>query len=153
MRTAVKKIPVPTGNEALILLAIHQGLVHPCFTEDIFEEYAAVLARPKFAFPPDEIAAALAMFHNQGELFQPEVSGPVSSDPADTKFLHCAQAAQADYIVTGNKRDFPDAPYGVTRVVVLTNCWIRLRSRCERSIDAASDKSGQGQTLPDERCP
>jgi hypothetical protein len=28
-----------------------------------------------------------------------------------------AEAAQADYIVTGNKRDFPDASYGVTRVV------------------------------------
>jgi len=28
-----------------------------------------------------------------------------------------AQAAQADYIVTGNKRDFPEASYGVTRVV------------------------------------
>jgi hypothetical protein len=35
----------PTGNEALLLLAIHHGLVHPCFTEDIIEEYAAVLAR------------------------------------------------------------------------------------------------------------
>ena len=91
--------------------------MHPCFTEDIIEEYAAVLARLKFSFPPDEIAAALAMFHNQGELSQPDVSGSVSSDPADAKFLHCAQAAQADYIVTGNKRDFPDAPYGVTRVV------------------------------------
>jgi hypothetical protein len=59
----------PAGNEALILLASHQGLVHPCFSEDILEEYAAVLARAKFAFPPDEIAAVLAMFHNQGELF------------------------------------------------------------------------------------
>jgi predicted nucleic acid-binding protein len=49
----------------------------------------------------------LAMFHNQGELFQPDVSGPVSSDPADTKFLHCAQAAQADYIVTGNVSSYP----------------------------------------------
>jgi predicted nucleic acid-binding protein len=68
----------------------------PVFSEDIIEEYAAVLARTKFAFPPDEIAAVLAMFHNQGELFQPDVSGPVSSDPSDTKFLHCAQAAQAD---------------------------------------------------------
>jgi putative PIN family toxin of toxin-antitoxin system len=38
----------PAGNEALILLAIHQGLMHPCFSEDILEEYAAVLARPKF---------------------------------------------------------------------------------------------------------
>jgi predicted nucleic acid-binding protein len=33
----------------LILLAIDQGPVHPCFSEDILEEYAAVLARAKFA--------------------------------------------------------------------------------------------------------
>jgi predicted nucleic acid-binding protein len=44
-------------------------------------------------------------------------AGPVSSDPADTKFLHGAHTGQADYIVTGNKRDFPDAPYGLTRVL------------------------------------
>jgi hypothetical protein len=52
-----------------------------------------VLARPKFAFPPDEIAAVLAMFRDQGELFLPEVSAAVSSDPGDTKFLQCAEAA------------------------------------------------------------
>ncbi|HYW63992.1 MAG TPA: PIN domain-containing protein, partial [Bradyrhizobium sp.] len=50
-------------------------------------------------------------------VLQPDASTSVSTDPADTKFLQCAEAAQADYIVTGNKRDFPDAPYGVTRVV------------------------------------
>jgi len=27
----------PAGNEALILPAIHQGLVHPCFSRDIIE--------------------------------------------------------------------------------------------------------------------
>jgi putative PIN family toxin of toxin-antitoxin system len=68
----------PTGNEALILLAIHQGLVHPCFSEEILKEYAAVLARPKFAFPSDEIAAVLAMFRSQGELFLPEASAATS---------------------------------------------------------------------------
>jgi hypothetical protein len=39
------------GNEALILLAVHQGLVHPYFSEEILVEYAAVLARPKFLIP------------------------------------------------------------------------------------------------------
>jgi uncharacterized protein len=107
----------PAGNEALILLAINQGLVRPCFSEEILEEYAAVLARPKFAFPPDEIEAVLAMFRSKGECFLPDVSAAISADPADTKFLHCAQAAQADYLVTGNKRDFPSASYGPTRVV------------------------------------
>jgi putative PIN family toxin of toxin-antitoxin system len=42
----------PAGNEALILLAINQGLVRPCCSEDILEEYAVVLAQPKFAVPP-----------------------------------------------------------------------------------------------------
>lgn len=107
----------PTGNEALILLAIHQDLVHPCFSEEILDEYAAVLARPKFAFPPDEIAAVLAMFRRQGELFHPAASTAVSADPADTKFLQCAAAARADYIVTGNKRHFPAESCGATRIV------------------------------------
>jgi uncharacterized protein len=113
----VSGLLTPAGNEALILLAIHQGLVHACFSEEMLEEYAAVLARPKFAFPPDEIAAVLAMFRSRGELLQPDASTAVSTDPADTKFLQCAETAQADYIVTGNKRHFPAESYGVTRVV------------------------------------
>ena len=112
----------PRGNEALILLAIHQGLVHPCFSEEMLEEYAAVLARPKFAFPPDEIppgeiAAVLAMFRQQGELYHPTASLAASVDPGDTKFLQCAEAARADYIVTGNKRHFPESADGVTSIV------------------------------------
>jgi putative PIN family toxin of toxin-antitoxin system len=105
------------GNETLILLAIHQGLLHPCFSEEILDEYAAIPARPKFAFPRDEIAAVLAMIRRPGELFAPQSSAVASSDPGDTKFLQCAEAAQADYIVTGNKRDFPESAYGGTRIV------------------------------------
>jgi putative PIN family toxin of toxin-antitoxin system len=52
----------PSGNEALILLAIHHGLVRPCCSEDILEEYAAVLARPKFAFPPEDIVRTATCF-------------------------------------------------------------------------------------------
>ena len=107
----------PAGNEALIVLAIHQGFIRPCLSEPIIAEYAAVLARPKFAFPPEEIEAVLAMLQGKGEIFRPKESPVFSPDPADTKFLHCAQAARADFIVTGNKRDFPDGPYGPTRVV------------------------------------
>jgi len=107
----------PVGNEALILLAVHQGLVRPCFSEEILEEYAGVLARPKFAFPADEIEALLTMFRSQGELVVAKASAAISVDPGDTKFLQCAETAQADYLVTGNRRHFPEASYGVTRVV------------------------------------
>ena len=107
----------PSGNEALIVLAIHHRLVRPCFSEEIIEEYAAVLARPKFAFPAEEIAALMAMLRRNGELYEPTGSAAASPDPTDTKFLQCANAAQADFIITGNKRHFPQASYGPTRVV------------------------------------
>jgi putative PIN family toxin of toxin-antitoxin system len=107
----------PAANEALILLAIHQGLCGPASRRTSSRNYPSVLARPKFAFPTDEIETVLAMFRSQGELFLPDASAAASSDPADTKFLHCAQAAQADYLVTGNKRDFPQTSYGPTRVM------------------------------------
>ncbi len=105
------------GNEALVLLAVHQGLVRPCLSADILAEYAGVLARPKFSFAPDHVAALLAVFSEKGDVVQTMVFGTESPDPGDTKILYCAQAAQADFIVTGNKRHFPDAPYGPTRVV------------------------------------
>ena len=31
----------------------------------------------------------------------------VAGDPGDNKFLECAEAARADYLVTGNQRHFP----------------------------------------------
>lgn len=62
----------PARNEALIVLAVHHGLVRPCVSAAVMEEYAEVLARPKFAFPPDEIAAMIATFHDRGELVAPQ---------------------------------------------------------------------------------
>jgi putative PIN family toxin of toxin-antitoxin system len=107
----------PNGNEALVLLAVRQGLLHPCFSDDILAEYSGVLARPKFAFPADEIAALLATLRAKGELILPQPSAVASPDPADTKFAECAIAGDAEFIVTGNKRHFPEPYYGPARVV------------------------------------
>jgi predicted nucleic acid-binding protein len=34
----VSSLLSPAGNEALIILAIHQGLVRPCFPDDVLEQ-------------------------------------------------------------------------------------------------------------------
>jgi putative PIN family toxin of toxin-antitoxin system len=107
----------PAGNEALILLAIHQGLIHPCFSELMMEEYADVLARRKFGFAAGEIAAALRMFHERGELVVPTGIAPVLPDRDDVAFLHCAVTIGAEFLVTGNKRHFPPEVCGNVRVV------------------------------------
>ena len=113
----VSGLLAPAGNEALIILAIHQGLIRPCFSEEIMQEYAAVLARPKFGFEPDEIAAALAMFRDNGELVAPRASARNLPDLDDVIFVDCAEATQAEYLVTGNKRHFPPEACGTVRVV------------------------------------
>jgi hypothetical protein len=51
------------------------------------------------------------------EAFNPRTAPMPSPDPGDTKVLQCADAAQADFIVTGNGRHFPFAPYGVAQVI------------------------------------
>ena len=107
----------PAGNEALIILAVQQGLVRSCVSTAVIEEYAEVLARPKFAFPPDEVAAVIAMFREKGDLVAPEGPTPTLPDPDDAKFLHCADAGRAEYLVTGNRRHFPQEACGSVRVV------------------------------------
>jgi uncharacterized protein len=108
----------PMGNEALLLLAVRQGLVKPFFSEEILQEYAEVSARPKFAFPADEIEALIELLRSQGEeVHDPEPFDSRLPDPGDEKFLACAKAAGVDFIVTGNKRHFPPRSCGTIRVV------------------------------------
>jgi len=68
----------PSGNEALLLLAVHQGLVRPCLSEEIIEEYAGVLRRRKFRFPRQQVEALVATLRSRGELFQPKASVAIS---------------------------------------------------------------------------
>ena len=86
-----------------------------------------MLARPKFAFEPDAIASALAMFRARGELAAPKGPAPALPDPGDAKFLHCTEAAGAEYLVTGNKRHFPARSGRITRVVNAGELLDRIR--------------------------
>jgi uncharacterized protein len=83
----------------------------------MLEEYSEVLARPKFAFSPDEISDLIELLHRQGDLVRPAPLSGMSPDPKDDKFMACALAAQVDFVVTGNKKDFPEDQLGVTQVV------------------------------------
>ena len=115
----------PSGNEALLLLAISDGYLTPCFSPEMWAEYAGVLSRPKFAFTPDEITALMHLLQSHGEqIHAPALSG-ASPDPDDDKFIACTVASHADYLVTGNKRDFPPdrlAPASVVNAGELLQC-------------------------------
>jgi hypothetical protein len=40
----------PSGNEALLLLAVRQGFVKPCFSDEILEEYSGRAAASEIRF-------------------------------------------------------------------------------------------------------
>lgn len=113
----VSALIAPSGNEALVLLATRKGLITPCLSKEICDEYSGVLARPKFGFPPDEMAAILALLREHGEMVSPGRVTQGSPDPGDDKFIACAISAKADYLVTGNKRDFPEDLIAPTKLV------------------------------------
>jgi putative PIN family toxin of toxin-antitoxin system len=107
----------PFGNEAGVLHAIESGQITPCFSSKMLDEYSSVLARRKFAFTEYEIAGLMDLLKSQGLLIDPATVSRLSQDPKDDEFIACAAAAHADYLVTGNKRHFPQHACGSTKVV------------------------------------
>lgn len=41
-----------------------------------------------------------------------------AGDPDDNIFLECAEAAEANYVITGNTKDFPDV-WALARIVTV----------------------------------
>jgi uncharacterized protein len=105
------------GNEALVLLAVHQSLIEPCFSLEILNEYSSVLIRPKFGFARAEVDALLALFRSRGRNLGSVPVARVSPDPGDDKFIACALLGKAHFLVTGNKKHFPMDKLGDVRVV------------------------------------
>ena len=73
----------------------------------ILEEYADVLSRPELSIRKGLRLQLLQLIKNRGRLVTPSRRIEVTSDPDDNIFVECADAARADYLVTGNRRHFP----------------------------------------------
>ena len=73
----------------------------------IVSEYAMVLARPELKIRRNLCHQLLQLIKNHTRVVSPSRLAQVTSDPADNMFVECADAARADYLVTGNQRHFP----------------------------------------------
>ncbi len=106
----------PEGPPAAVLMLALGGHVQFCVSDAIFVEYDEVIRRPHLKRPPDVIEGALHSIRKLGHWVKPSVRVEECTDPDDNIFLECAQAGDADYVVTGNKRHFPDR-WKKTRVI------------------------------------
>jgi uncharacterized protein len=98
----------PQGLPAEVLtLALAGARVRLCVSAEIYSECEEVIRRPRFRRSEQEIADALRAIREKGMWFKTSQQIQACSDPDDNVFLECAQAAKANFLVTGNLKHFP----------------------------------------------
>lgn len=95
------------GYERHVLDLVLAGKLQLAVSEAILAEYEGVLRRPKFAIAAKQVARSMRLLRSVARMVRPQRALTITRDPSDNRFLECAEAARADYLVTGNKRHFP----------------------------------------------
>ena len=94
------------GLQRTVLLLAVTRPARVYVTHAVLAEYREVLARPEFKIRKGLRQQLLQRLTNRAHLVEP-VRVQVAKDPDDNKFVECADAARADYLITGNAKHFP----------------------------------------------
>lgn len=97
----------PDGLQRTVLLLAITKPARLYVTKAILIEYGDVLSRPEFQIRKGLRQQLLDLIRKHAYLVAPARTVQVTSDPEDNIFLECADAAHADYLLTGNVRHFP----------------------------------------------
>jgi putative PIN family toxin of toxin-antitoxin system len=97
----------PAGLQRTVLLLAITKPARLYVSQPILREYRDVLARPELRIRKGLRQQLLQLIKNRSYTVAPMQSLEVTTDPDDNIFLECADAARADYLVTGNQKHFP----------------------------------------------
>ena len=97
----------PSGAPSQLLALILAGELKLLFDQRMLDEYAEVLARPRFSLDPADVAEVLRQLQADGERVAVVPSGAQLPDVDDLPFIEVALSGKADALVTGNVRHFP----------------------------------------------
>ena len=97
----------PAGLQRTVLLLAITRPARLYVSRPILEEYSEVLGRPELRIRKGLRQQLLQLIKNHSYTVVPTRRLDVTSDPDDNMFLECADAARADYLLTGNQKHFP----------------------------------------------
>jgi putative PIN family toxin of toxin-antitoxin system len=98
----------PAGVPAAILSLLLNGKLTVLYDNRILEEYKEVLSRQKFHFEKSLIHQLLDYIRHEGEFIAVEpLRAPLASED-DKMFYEVAKSGKAEFLVTGNKKHFPN---------------------------------------------
>jgi putative PIN family toxin of toxin-antitoxin system len=98
----------PDGLQRTVILLAITKPARLYVSSAILSEYREVLSRPELRIRKGLRQQLLQLIRNRSHLVAPPRLLQVTKDPGDNKFLECADRARADYLVTGNRRHFPE---------------------------------------------
>jgi putative PIN family toxin of toxin-antitoxin system len=103
--------------EALILWVLGEPDCQWVVSPEIMQEYKEVLHREKFSFPPEILHMWESLLERDTWVVTVSEQEDFPRDQKDAKFLACALASRADYLITGDS-DFEDAhKFGHTTIL------------------------------------
>jgi putative PIN family toxin of toxin-antitoxin system len=97
----------PNGLQRTVFLLAITKPARWYVSDPIMAEYSAVLAHPELKIRKSLRLQVIQLIKNHTYFITPSHLPQVTTDPDDNIFLECADAARADYLVTGNQRHFP----------------------------------------------
>jgi putative PIN family toxin of toxin-antitoxin system len=97
----------PTGLQRTVLLIATTKPARLYVSLPILQEYSSVLARPELRIRKGLRLQLLQLLRNRSYTVAPTRRLDLASDPDDNMFIECADAARADYLITGNLKHFP----------------------------------------------
>jgi putative PIN family toxin of toxin-antitoxin system len=97
----------PGGLQRTVLLLAVTRPARFYVSPSILQEYRQVLARPELRIRKGLRQRLLQLVKDHSHCIAPTRRLEAASDPNDNMFLECAEAARADYLVTGNQKHFP----------------------------------------------
>lgn len=97
----------PFGASARVLDLVLSGDVRIAYDDRLLAEYREVLARPRFGFAPEEVAAVLAYLESEGERVTARPLAYELPHPDDLPFLEVAVEVGA-LLITGNLTHYPE---------------------------------------------
>jgi len=97
----------PAGSQRTAFLIAITRPARLYISMPVFDEYANVLARPHLGIVTGLRLQFLQLIKNHSHMVKPSRRVEAASDPNDNVFLELADAARADYLITGNLKHFP----------------------------------------------
>ncbi len=102
---------------SLLSLAL-EDKVRLFVSKELLKEYEGILKRPKFKLDEKEIEDLMKLIKRKSIKVKPTKRLTIiKKDPPDNRILECALEAEADFIVTGNKKHFPFDKFHEIKVV------------------------------------